>query len=167
MKRIAAVVSLLFVVGIADAADAQHRFRALLTGGQEVPPNGTESTGRFTMTVSADFTEARFTLSARDLAHVQRAHLHCNVAGMNGPIFIHLIGDLNTTTPTPGQVDVDGKWLNHVSLTNLSFTNTTTDCGDTLEEVVAAIRAGMVYVNIHTTTFPGGEIRGQLEEGLD
>jgi hypothetical protein len=29
-------------------------------------------------------------------------------------------------------------------------------------DLLAAIRAGTTYVNVHTTAFPGGEIRGQL-----
>lgn len=29
-------------------------------------------------------------------------------------------------------------------------------------EIVAAIRAGAAYVNVHSSTFPGGEIRGQF-----
>jgi CHRD domain len=29
-------------------------------------------------------------------------------------------------------------------------------------EIVAAIRAGFTYANVHTTTFPGGEVRAQL-----
>lgn len=32
-------------------------------------------------------------------------------------------------------------------------------------EVLRAIREGAVYVNVHTTLFPGGEIRGQLTPG--
>ena len=31
-----------------------------------------------------------------------------------------------------------------------------------LDEVIAAIRAGVAYVNVHTAVSPGGEIRGQL-----
>jgi hypothetical protein len=31
-----------------------------------------------------------------------------------------------------------------------------------LEEVIAAIRAGAAYANVHTTPSPGGEIRGQI-----
>ena len=30
-------------------------------------------------------------------------------------------------------------------------------------ELVRAIRAGATYVNVHTTGYPGGEIRAQLE----
>lgn len=33
------------------------------------------------------------------------------------------------------------------------------------DEVLRAIREGVVYVNVHTTLFPGGEIRGQLSPG--
>jgi hypothetical protein len=31
------------------------------------------------------------------------------------------------------------------------------------EEFVEALRAGIAYANVHTTGFPGGEIRGQLK----
>jgi hypothetical protein len=31
-----------------------------------------------------------------------------------------------------------------------------------IEEVIAAIRAGVAYGNVHTTISPGGEIRGQF-----
>jgi hypothetical protein len=32
------------------------------------------------------------------------------------------------------------------------------------EELVAAIRAGRAYANVHSAKFPGGEIRGQLND---
>jgi hypothetical protein len=31
-----------------------------------------------------------------------------------------------------------------------------------LASMVRAIRAGFAYVNVHTTNFPSGEIRGQI-----
>jgi hypothetical protein len=33
-----------------------------------------------------------------------------------------------------------------------------------LSELIAAIRAGKTYVNVHTNKHPGGEIRGQVRE---
>jgi hypothetical protein len=32
------------------------------------------------------------------------------------------------------------------------------------DEILAAIRAGKAYANVHSTTWPGGEIRGQLND---
>jgi hypothetical protein len=32
------------------------------------------------------------------------------------------------------------------------------------DEFIAAMRAGVTYANVHTAQFPGGEIRGQIEE---
>ncbi len=34
--------------------------------------------------------------------------------------------------------------------------------GRSMSDLVAAIRAGNIYINLHTRQFPGGEIRGQL-----
>jgi hypothetical protein len=34
-------------------------------------------------------------------------------------------------------------------------------------ELVRAIRAGKAYVNVHSSVFPGGEIRGQLDRGKE
>ena len=36
------------------------------------------------------------------------------------------------------------------------------EAGD-FDEILAAMRAGIAYANVHTTKWPGGEIRGQLE----
>jgi hypothetical protein len=33
-------------------------------------------------------------------------------------------------------------------------------------ELIAALRDGLAYVNVHTVQSPGGEIRGQIQRGL-
>jgi hypothetical protein len=33
------------------------------------------------------------------------------------------------------------------------------------DELLAAMRAGFTYINVHTTTWPGGEVRSQIENG--
>jgi hypothetical protein len=35
--------------------------------------------------------------------------------------------------------------------------------GKTIADLVADIKAGNAYVNVHTTEHPGGEIRGQIQ----
>jgi hypothetical protein len=160
MKQwIAALAALVALAALAEPAAAE-RFKATLTGDQEVPPVVTDAVGEFAVVFNKALTEGRFTLIVRRLDGVNRAHLHCALAGTNGPIFIHLMGDMHTL---PASIDVHGRWLDHATLTDASISNTATPCGATVAEVVEAIRAGMVYVNVHTVSNAGGEIRGQLE----
>ena len=48
---------------------------------------------------------------------------------------------------------------------SLGRTGTASDsaCGPTLADLAEAMLDGMVYVNVHTTDFPAGEIRGQVK----
>jgi hypothetical protein len=168
MRQLALSLSVLAILfTMPTPGEAQHReFFAKLTGDQEVAAGHPTAKGRFRIKFDKDFTEGRFHLRVDDLDGVTRAHLHCNIAGLNGDIFVHLIGDMPLFGAGPDRTpqNVDGKWLSHTSLTNESFSNTGTECGDTLAELAAAAEAGKVYVNVHTNDFPAGAIRGQLEK---
>ena len=37
--------------------------------------------------------------------------------------------------------------------------------GLTIDDVLAAIRNGVAYANVHSMLFPGGEIRGKISVG--
>jgi hypothetical protein len=160
-----ALVTVLTAAAVADAAGP--KFRAKLNGANEVPgPGHPTASGYFFIQFNEDFTEARFDLTVKELDGATRAHLHCGDATTAGPIFIHLIGDMplfNGVGPDRTVQNLHGKWLSHTSVTNQSFTSTTTPCGATLEEVAVQAAAGNVYVNVHTNPLPAGAIRGQLE----
>lgn len=167
MRKLAPVLLVLTaLLAAAAAADAEGpKFRAKLTGAQEVPgPGNPDADGRFQIAFNKDMNEAEFTLTVRDLDSVFRAHLHCAPVGVAGPIFVHLMGDLPVAVGSGVQArqNIDGKWLSNATLTDQSFTNTTTACGDTLADLVDAANAGNVYVNVHTVDLPAGAIRGQL-----
>ena len=84
------------------------------------------------------------------------AHFHCARPAQNGPIVLGLI--------SPGPLTFDGKKIKG-TLTNDDLGSVS--CGATdISNIVAlafAIRDGLIYLNVHTDAFPGGEIRGQLE----
>jgi hypothetical protein len=139
------------------------RFFTILTGDQEVPAVATEGTGRVDVRFDAGFTQARVELvvDADDLTGpARRAHFHCAPAGVNGQIAFGLF--------EPGECDFDGRRA-RCTLRNEDFTGA--DClptaGRPVNNIAAlafAMRDGLIYANVHTLMFPGGEIRGQMLE---
>jgi hypothetical protein len=153
-KLLAALI--LALVAIAPAAWAKD-FKATLSGDQEVPPVATDTTGKFKLHLNKDETEGEFTLTVKDGVRIRQAHLHCAPAGFNGPVVVFLAGD-NTAG-----YDVDGKWISNAIVTDTSIINITTTCGATIADLADAMRAGRVYVNVHSVAVPSGVVRGQVE----
>ena len=139
------------------------KFRATLSGAQEVPEVVTDTTGEIKVKFNKALSEAEFRLVVRDGMGVTVAHFHCQRPGLNGPVVIFLY---------PGPVtDVDGE-LAEGTLTNAGFLPAgSTVCpgliGRPVNNIAAlafAMRDGLIYANVHTVAHPGGEIRGQLLE---
>lgn len=135
--------TLLAVAASAGALGAQSTsfFTAQLSGANEVPPRATPATGTATLgySLATRMFEIGFSFANLTTAPVG-AHIHTGVAGVNGPIIINL------TSALPGGT----------SGTSATVTGTLTAAQE------SALFAGGLYVNVHTPTFPGGEIRGQL-----
>lgn len=113
---------------------ADHK--VALKGDHEVPPVTTEATGTGTISVAADntVTGSIKTTGIEGTA----AHIHEAEAGKNGPPIITL---------TKG---ADGAW--------------TVPAGAKLTDAQAAsLKAGNLYVNVHSAAHKGGEIRAQLK----
>ena len=98
-----------------------------------------------------------------------QAHIHVAQLSVNGSIVIWLCGTTTGTPPTPGPAGTQtcpqsGTITGTITAANVIAGSTTTqqlEAGE-LDEVIAAIRAGAAYANVHTDLSPGGEIRGQI-----
>jgi hypothetical protein len=116
---------------------------AQMTGGQEVPSVTTTGNGIAAVT----YNQANNTVAAHfnsinvDAATV--AHIHTGLPGTNGPIIINLAKDTVTANP-----NVNGHWVVEGQVISVN------DARD--------FNASRWYTNIHTPTFPGGEIRGNV-----
>lgn len=160
------------VLALSDTAysDGDHgkrglRFQADLSGAQEaVPPGGvdTDATGRVTASFNGGLTAVMVTLRVRNpSSDVMRAHFHCARPGMNGPIAFGIVD--------PGPCVFDGNKVRRCVLTNADFTggDCTGPIGRPVNNIAAlafAMRDGLIYANVHTANFPGGEIRSQMLE---
>jgi hypothetical protein len=154
------LLTVLVFTAIAIPASAQLRFRAVLTGDQEVPVPGvtTEAIGTVVATFDRGFTKVHVVLRVRNGVGVTRAHFHCNRPGANGPIAFGLFD--------PGPLLFNGETAEG-DLTNENFNNV--DCAPQVQRPVNniaalafAMRDGLIYANVHSSAFPSGEIRGQL-----
>ena len=121
-------------------ADGDSR-GALLLGQAEVPPVNTVANG--TASLTATDQGLVFRVSASNLSSpMTAAHFHNASSGVNGPVVRTITGDFTNLT-------ADGVWsqLNAEPLT---------------PTLLGALVTDNLYINIHTTTNPGGEIRGQI-----
>lgn len=119
------------------------RFKADLSGAQEVPAVTTDATGRAELYY--DTMERTYTLYVQVqglTSELTMSHIHEAPLGENGPPVISLGGEEAYVGAAGGFFA--GKFEGAYSA----------DLG--------ALLAGAAYVNVHTADFPGGEVRGQL-----
>jgi hypothetical protein len=175
MKRnrvIRAVVTPVCLLALASSvfqtSEAQElKLDAKLIGFQEVPALLSTGEGVFSATVDPSRTSITFTLTYSGLlADATQSHIHIGQRGVNGGVMIFFCTNL---TP-PAGVPVP----QHCPLREGTITGTVTAAdvvGPTaqgiapgnLDNVISAIQSGQIYANVHSTRWPGGEIRGQVK----
>jgi hypothetical protein len=147
----AGALCLLLFTGCNDATKNLEVFQADLNTTNEVPARGTGANGAAGFTW--DGTTMSFTLQIDDIASVTQAHIHSGAAGVNGPVRVFLF-----RPATPGAF-VSASDTAILSSGSFTAADVSTISIDTL---LAEMRAGTAYVNVHTSAFPGGEMRGQV-----
>jgi hypothetical protein len=142
-----------------------------LTGYEEVPAVSTVGNGQFRARISNDESSIQWELTYAALeGAVQQSHIHLGQAGVNGGISVFLCTNLGNgpvgIQPCPAPpTTISGTITASEVSPNISATGGARTQGiDTGEiaELIRAMRAGATYVNVHTTKWPGGEIRRQI-----
>jgi hypothetical protein len=113
-------------------------FQVALSGDAETPAGDPVGTGTATVRLRAGQGQVCYQLAAKNLPAAVAAHIHRGDSGSAGPVVIPL------TTPNAA--------------------GASSGCASAARTLVKAILAdpGSFYVNVHTSEFPGGAIRGQL-----
>lgn len=155
------IVALLSAVGSVGAETSQRNFRAHLTGDAEVPAVDTLVQGQAIFQLSEDGTELDYKLIAANIENLFMAHIHRGPADGTGPIVVWLYLHPQPASPMDGLIEgrFDGV-LAEGTITADDLTGPL--AGGSLEDLLAEMRAGNTYVNIHTLQNPGGEVRGQI-----
>jgi len=128
--------------------------RAHLAGRNEVPPVSTLAQGQAIFMINEDETEISYRLIVANIEDVTQAHIHVGPAGANGPV----VAFLYALAP-PGQGRFSGV-LAEGTITAANLVGPL--AGHPLSDLIAEMRAGNTYANVHTDQYLGGEIRGQI-----
>ena len=177
-RRFAIVAGGLGVAGIAAATTALavggDSLSVDLTGYEESPSVSSPATATFTADVADNESAITWKLSYAGLVGaVQQAHIHFGQKAVNGGISVFLCTNLGNgpagTQPCPAPpTEVSGTIVAADVSPNIPATlparNQGINTGE-LGELIDAIDAGYAYVNLHSTTWPGGEVRAQLKPG--
>ncbi len=140
--------------------------KADLQGFEEVPAISTTGFGELRLKVSNDETSIDFELSYSDLeAPVRQAHIHLGQFGVNGGISVFLCQTAGFPDPTGLAPVCPQSGVVTGTLTSANVIGPTSQgiAAGEFAELLAAIRAGATYANVHSNSFPGGEIRGQIK----
>jgi hypothetical protein len=167
--------ALIFAVPVALAAatfsvagdGGKSQFKAdTFSGYQEAPAISTVGTGTFEASLNSAGDAISYTLTYSDLeAPITQSHIHFGQRDVAGGISVFLCSNLGngpagtqacppapaTVTGTFTAADVIGPTGQGIAPAEFA-------------ELVRAIRAGMTYANVHSTKFPGGEARGQIND---
>jgi len=136
------------------------RFKANLVSTEEVPALFEAGTASFTAEIVANDTQINFTLTYQNLTgNPSAAHVHFGQRSVAGGVSYFFCGGggkpacpANTSGTVTGSVvaaDVVGPAGQGIQPGNLAG-------------IIAMMRAGLTYANMHTAAHPGGEIRGQV-----
>lgn len=133
------------------------QFMTHATGDEEVPARDTRAQGQAVFRLSADGETLSYKLIVANIENVLQSHIHLAPAGQNGGIVVWLYPDAPPAQLIPGRTQGT---LAEGEITADDLVNAL--AGQDLDALLTEIRAGNAYVNVHTSQFPPGEIRGQL-----
>lgn len=154
-------IALACAIFLAAAPAAAMTFTGKMSGLQEVPANMSPASGRGTIMIAGDTMDVM--IRYRDLtAPLTIAHIHCCVpAGANAGIAVDL-----DMVPLP--TTLSGSFTRSFDLSSAMTYRASfiAASGGTVDlaraRLLDAFATELAYFNLHTSTFPGGEIRGQI-----
>jgi len=168
MRKASVAVLFLSIVLLAAAVPVHAQGGtaiARLRGFDEVPALSNPSGGTFTAAINADGTEMTYELHYFNIeGNVTQAHLHFGQKSVNGGIMVFLCSNLgNGPAGTQSCPAKSGTISGTITAANvIGGASSQGVAPGELFSVLRGIRGGVVYANVHTDIFPGGELRGQL-----
>lgn len=164
MKKVSLLAGLVLALGLAAGAYALAGKKgdnggAKLIGYSEVPAVSTTAVGEFRLELQNN-NSISYRLSYRNLeADSLFAHIHFGQRDVNGGVAAFLCGGSTKPAACPAR---EGTVTGTIVAADVVGPSGQGIAAGEFAELVQAIRAGKTYANVHSSKFPGGEIRGQI-----
>lgn len=166
----------LLALGVTAGGDNRHRplrVSAELVPTNEVPSISSGARGRFKATIDRENQTISYELSYEGMEDtVLQSHIHLGQRHTNGGISVFLCGNppnvpaatFPQPQPCPASPATITGVLNSANLVGPQAQGVAPSQGtvNEFDELVAMLRQGLTYANVHSAKFPGGEIRGQV-----
>ena len=168
MKRLPIAAAIVVTLAAPTVLAQNATLHARLSGLNETPMTiSTAASGEFKAKIVGESIE--YELSYEDLqGSVLQAHIHFGQPGLSGGIAAWLCGNPSATiTPPAGTPLCPGPNSGSVSGT-ITAAQVVGPSGQGIaagefEALIAAIKEGAAYANVHSSFVPAGEIRGQIK----
>ncbi len=158
------VLGLGLLLAVVPALAAQTEYGTRLRSFDEVPAVSTFGGGNFSATLSEDRTEITYELTYFNIQGiVTQAHIHLGQMSVNGGITVFLCSNLGNGPAGTQACPADPATISGTIQAGdvLAIPGQGMEAGS-FRELLRALRSGVTYANVHSTLFPGGEIRGQI-----
>ena len=170
MVIVTTAVALIATGAVTGLANGRIKvIRERLNGVKEVPVISTTGKGVFTAKISQDESQISYELSYDSLeAAVTQAHIHIGPPQNTGQISVWLCSNLTGSAaanvpPGTQACPADGGTITGlITADDVVGPAAQGILAGEFGELLALIRAGKTYVNVHSVTFPAGEIRSQI-----
>ena len=156
-------VAAFILAGLAITDSHTRNFRAGLDGYHETPLSiSTNGTGSFRARLNPTGDELTYELQYSGLegGNVLFAHVHIGQMGTTGGVMFFLCGGGGKPACPNPPATVTGT----VNASNIIGPSGQGVSPGEFEEAIDAMRDGAAYANVHTTVYPTGEIRGQINQ---
>ena len=155
MNKIRVMTVAVAALALAAGDDSsKNKFGATLKGANETPPVTVNGTGTATFTVSG--TSVTYKITASGLSgNTTAAHIHVGPSTAAGPVVVPFPAQAIANGPD-GSVTISG------TFTSADVKPQANPPIKNLDDLLAQMKAGNTYVNVHTAAHPAGEIRGQI-----
>jgi hypothetical protein len=150
-------------LAVAKNGNGSSNARAKLNGYNETPSISTVARGDFRARINKRANTIDYTLTYSGIEGVgaTAAHIHLGQRHTAGGVSAFLCGggDKPPCPPLAGSVSGTIDAADVIGPANQGI------APGQIDELIRAMRAGATYTNVHSTTYPGGEIRGQIKAG--